>query len=111
MKVAMIYEPTVSEEYDLGLCLYYYKCALDAKNQGAAKSQFQRLAKIILKAMSNGRMDSNARAVFDFLVKYPDLYVLVKQFGSGLRDLVFTAHEQAPYGPDAAKALRMYYDR
>ena len=107
----MIYEPTVSEEYDLGLCLYYYKCALDAENQDAAKSQFQGLAKIILKAMSSGRMDSDARAVFNFLVTYPDLYVLVKQTGSGLRDLIFTAHEQAPYGPGAAEALRMYYDR
>lgn len=110
MKVAMIYAPTVSEEYDLGIYLYYYKCALDANKPDAAESQLANLNQTIQKSISNGRMDSDSQATFEFLVKYPDLYVLAKQFGAGLRDLVLTARDQHPYGPDAAEVIRMVYD-
>lgn len=106
----MIYAPTVSEEYDLGLCLYYYKCAMDAKDPRAARAQLARLNKTIRKSISNGRMDRYSKATFRFLVKYPDLYVLAKQSGAGLRDLVLTARDQHPYGPDAAEVIRMVYD-
>jgi len=109
MKSIMIYSLKVSEKYDVGLCIYYFECAIDANNCPAALNQLAMLGGIVQKAIAAGRLDNESKEIILFVAAFPDLLDKAKKLGEGLDDLVIKADGQKPYGARVAEVIRMTY--